>query len=273
MLDRMIARFFDRLEIPPGLGGLTPLVKGPIEQFEIKTIVPIHIGGLDLSFTNASLFMVLSTLAAITLLTAPVSPRGLVPGRLQSVAEMTYEFIANMVRSTAGSDGLKYFPFIFSIFMFVLMANLLGMAPYAFTVTSHVAVTGALALMVILTVILIGFWKNGLGFLKLFVPSGVPWYVLWFVAILEVISFLSRPLSLSLRLFGNMLAGHMVMKVFAGFIISLAATGAVGGAVGILPFTGIVALTALEFLVAAVQAYIFAILTSIYLNDALHPSH
>jgi F-type H+-transporting ATPase subunit a len=188
-------------------------------------------------------------------------------------AEMSYEFVANMLRDAAGKEGHALLPLVFSLFMFVLFANLLGMFPYFFTVTSHIVVTFALALLVILTVIGYGFYKNGLGFLKLFVPHGIPGYLVPLVVLIEVISFLSRPISLSVRLFANMLAGHITLKVFAGFVFSLGTLGAVGVGGAILPFAMTVALTALEFLVAFLQAYVFAVLTCMYLNDALHPSH
>jgi F-type H+-transporting ATPase subunit a len=178
-----------------------------------------------------------------------------------------------MLREGAGKKGMVFFPFVFSLFMFVLTANLLGMFPYFFTVTSHLIVTFALAMLVIGTVVVYGIWKHGLHFFKLFVPHGVPGYLIPLVATIEVISFLSRPISLSVRLFANMLAGHITLKVFAGFVTSLSAFGVVGWAGALLPLAMTVALTALEFLVAFLQAYVFAILTCMYLNDALHPSH
>ena len=243
----------------------------PTHQFLIKKIVPIEIGGIDFSFTNASLFMVATVAAAVGFLYLTTSQRGLVPSRMQSVSEMSYEFIASMLREGAGSHGMKFFPFVFSLFMFVLTANLLGMVPYFFTVTSQIIVTFALALLVIGTVVFYGFYKHGFGFLKLFVPSGVPGALLPLVVSIEVISFLSRPISLSIRLFANMLAGHITLKVFAGFVTSLGALGAVGVAGSILPLLMTVALTGLEFLVSFLQAYVFAVLTCMYLNDAVHP--
>ncbi len=201
------------------------------------------------------------------------SSRGLIPSRLQSISEMSYEFIANMLRDAAGTHGMKFFPFVFSLFMFVLTANLLGLFPYFFTVTTHIIVTFALALLVVGTVVVYGFMKHGMGFLNLFVPQGVPAILVPLVVLIEVISFLSRPISLSVRLFANMLAGHITLKVFAGFVVSLSAFGAMGVAGAILPLIMTVAITALEFLVAFLQAYVFAVLTCMYLNDALHPSH
>jgi len=188
------------------------------------------------------------------------------------IAHVSYEFVANMVRSSAGTEGMKFFPFVYSLFMFILIANLFGMFPYFFTVTSHIIVTAALALMVFLTVVIYGFMRNGLKFLNLFVPKGIPIYILPLVVLIEVISFLSRPLSHSLRLFGNMLAGHIVLKVFGGMIVALLGAGA-WGVVAILPFGMAVALTALEFLVSGLQAFVFAVLTCVYLNDAIHPGH
>ncbi|EDQ32081.2 F0F1-type ATP synthase, subunit a [Hoeflea phototrophica DFL-43] len=245
----------------------------PISQFQISKIVPIEIGGLDLSFTNSSLFMVATVAVAAGFLFMTTANRGLVPSRLQSISEMSYEFVASMLRDGAGSQGMRFFPMVFSLFMFILVANLLGMFPYFFTVTSHLIVTFALAMLVIGTVIVYGFWKHGLHFLNLFVPSGVPGVLMPLVVMIEVISFLSRPISLSVRLFANMLAGHITLKVFAGFVVSLGSMGALGIGGAILPLIMTVALTALEFLVAFLQAYVFAVLTCMYLNDALHPGH
>ena len=249
------------------------LATDPIHQFHISRLVPIEIGNLDFSFTNSSLFMVATAAVAGGFLFMTTANRGLVPGRLQSISEMSYEFVANMLRDGAGSQGMRFFPLVFSLFMFVLVANLIGMFPYFFTVTSHIIVTFALALLVIGTVVVYGFMKHGLGFLKLFVPSGVPGVLMPLVVAIEVISFLSRPISLSVRLFANMLAGHITLKVFAGFVTSLGALGALGIGGAILPLAMTVALTGLEFLVAFLQAYVFAVLTCMYLNDALHPGH
>jgi F-type H+-transporting ATPase subunit a len=245
----------------------------PIQQFQIQTIFPIELGGVDFSFTNSSLFMVLTVAATSAFLIFSTSGRGLVPTRVQSVSEMMYEFIASTLRDATGTDGMRFFPLVFSLFMFVLVANLFGMFPYFFTVTSHIIVTFALAMLVILTVILYGFYRHGLKFLKLFVPHGVPGALIPLVTMIEVISFLSRPISLSVRLFANMLAGHITLKVFSGFVVSLGAMGAVGFVGAALPLAMTVALTALEFLVAFLQAYVFAVLTCMYLNDALHPTH
>jgi F-type H+-transporting ATPase subunit a len=199
--------------------------------------------------------------------------RQLVPGRIQSMAELSYEFVANTIRSTAGSEGMKFFPLVFSLFMFIMVSNLVGIIPYTFTVSSHLIVTAALALLVFFTVLFYGLYKNGLKFFKLFVPSGVPIYILPLVVFIEVISFFLRPVSHSVRLFANMLAGHIALKVFASFIAMLGAFGILGWFGAVLPLGLTMALTALELLVAFLQAYVFAILTCIYLNDAIHPGH
>jgi F-type H+-transporting ATPase subunit a len=246
----------------------------PLEQFLIKPIIPIKIGNIDASFTNSALWMVLVLVGVVTFLYVGMRRRELVPGRWQSMAELSYEFVANMVRENAGSAGRPYFPFIFTLFMFVLFSNLFGMIPYSFTVTSHIIVTFALALVVFIGVTIIGFVKHGAHFLSLFVPAGCPGWLLPLVVTIEVISYFVRPVSLSVRLFANMMAGHTMLKVFAGFVISLAgALGVVGGAVGILPILLIAALTGLEIGIAMLQAYVFALLSCIYLNDALHLHH
>lgn len=243
----------------------------PIHQFLITPVVSFGEGGF--AFTNSALFMVLTVGLILAYLLLSTGRRAIIPGRAQLVSEMLYEFVANMVRSSAGTAGMKFFPFVFSLFMFVLVANMFGMIPFFFTVTSHIIITFALALLVFAVVIIYGFWKNGLKFLKLFVPSGVPGYVLPIVVPIEIVSFLSRPISLSVRLFANILAGHITLKVFAGFIVTLGALGWLGWLGAILPLVMTVAITALEFLVAALQAYVFAVLTSMYINDAIHPSH
>jgi F-type H+-transporting ATPase subunit a len=246
----------------------------PIHQFQITKIIPLgSVGGHELAITNSTLFMAIAATGIAVLMLGATASRSLVPGRMQSLAELSYEFVADMIRSTAGPDGMRFFPFVFTLFMFILTLNLLGMIPYGFTVTSHVIITAALALLVFFTVIIYGLWHNGLRFFKLFVPSGIPWYMLILVTPIEIMSFLSRPISHSVRLFANMLAGHITLKVFAGFIVMLGAFG-IGGWIGAaLPLALTVALTALELLVAFLQAYVFAILTCIYLNDAIHPGH
>jgi F-type H+-transporting ATPase subunit a len=199
--------------------------------------------------------------------------RQLVPGRMQSVAEISYEFVASTIRSTAGSEGMKFFPLIFSLFMFIMVSNMIGIIPYTFTVASHLIVTAALALLVFFTVLIYGLYKNGLKFFKIFMPSGVPIAILPLVMFIEILSFFLRPVSHSVRLFANMLAGHIALKVFASFIVMLGAMGIAGWVGAVLPLGLTMALTALELLVAFLQAYVFAILTCIYLNDALHPGH
>jgi len=245
----------------------------PIHQFELKPIFTLgRIGNTEMVFTNAALYMLVAVVV-IALLTTMATRRGsLVPGRIQSLVEMLYEFIASTVRSSAGEEGMRFFPFVFSIFMFVLMLNLFGLVPYGFTVTSHIIITFALAAVVILTVIIYGLMKHGTHFFGLFVPSGVPGWLLPLLVVIEVISFVSRPISLSVRLFANMLAGHIALKIFAGFVGILLGAG-FWSVLAPLPLALAVALTALEVLVAVLQAYVFATLTSIYLNDALHPGH
>ncbi len=246
----------------------------PIHQFQIYNLVPIiTIGGHQIAFTNSAMFMLIIVVGVTALLVAATAPRAVVPGRLQSIAEVSYEFVANTVRSSAGEEGMKFFPFVFTLFMFVLAANLIGLIPYSFTVTSQLIVTASLALLVFFIVVIYGFWRNGLHFLNLFVPKGVPVYILPAIVVIEVLSFVSRPVSHSVRLFANMLAGHITLQVFAGFIIMLAGFGVVGWFGAALPLLLVIMLTALEFLVAFLQAYVFAILTCIYLNDAIHPGH
>jgi F-type H+-transporting ATPase subunit a len=249
-------------------------MEDPIHQFEIVKYITLgRIGVHEIAVTNSALFMAIAVMGISLLLIGATGRRSLVPGRLQSIAEMSYEFIADMINSTAGREGMRFFPFVFSLFMFILFLNLIGLIPYSFTVTTHIVITASLALMVFLTVIVYGFWRNGPRFLKLFVPSGIPIYILPLVSMIEVLSFLSRPLSHSVRLFANMLAGHITLKVFAGFIVLLSAWGVAGWVGAVLPLALTIALTALELLVAVLQAYVFAILTCIYLNDAIHPGH
>ncbi|KAA2236217.1 F0F1 ATP synthase subunit A [Salinarimonas soli] len=239
----------------------------PIEQFQIKPIIPV------LNFTNSSLFMVVAAGAIVGGMLLATRRRALVPGRGQVVAEMLHDFVASMLRDATGKEGMKFFPLVFTLFLFVLTMNMLGMIPGFFTVTSHVIITFALAMLVIGTVVVYGFMRHGTHFLGLFTPSGVPGWLLPFITVIEVISFLSRPISLSLRLFANMLAGHIALKVFGGFVVSLGAAGGLFAVLAPLPLLMAVALTALEFLVAFLQAYVFTVLTCIYLNDALHPGH
>jgi len=236
-------------------------------QFEIKRIVPLELFGWDVSFTNSSLFMVIAMAIIPLFYLVAMNRRALVPGRLQSTAELSYEYVANMVRDIVGEGGMKYFPWIFTIFMFILVLNLLGLVPYSFTVTSHIIVTFALAAMVWLIVTAIGFVNHGPGFLKLFVPSGVPWWLLPIIVVIELISYLIRPISHSVRLFANMMAGHAMLKVFAGFVIGLGLLG------GWAPLVFLVGFTGLELVVAFLQAFIFTVLTCIYLNDAVNMHH
>ena len=245
----------------------------PIHQFNIEPLFTIgHIGNQTIAFTNSSLYMFIAV-AVISILMIGTG-RQLVPGRMQSVAEISYEFVASTIRSTAGSEGMKFFPLIFSLFMLICVSNLIGIIPYTFTISSHIIVTAALAFLVFFTVLIYGLYKNGFKFFKIFVPSGVPIYILPLVMFIEVLSFFLRPVSHSVRLFANMLAGHIALKVFAGFVAMLGVSlGTVGWIGGILPLSLTVALTALELLVAFLQAYVFAILTCIYLNDAIHPGH
>ena len=244
----------------------------PIHQFDIHRLVPINLFGWDVSFTNSSLFMVLSVLVTFGFFMVATRARALVPSRIQSVAEISHEFVADMLRDSIGKEGMKFFPFVFALFIFIFVCNMLGMIPGAFTVTSHIIVTAALAAIVFLTVLVVGFAKNGLRFFKLFVPDGVPIYILPLVTLIEIISFLSRPVSHSVRLFANMLAGHITLKVFGGFVVMLLGAGSFA-VLSPLPLLAAIALTALEFLVAFLQAYVFTMLTCMYLNDALHPGH
>ena len=244
------------------------MAANPMYQFNVYKIGPeINIAGIDLSFTNASLFMVISASIASLFLFLGTKEKKLIPGKIQLISEMFYNFIAKMISDTVGPKAKPFFPFIFSLFMFVLLCNMVGMLPYSFTVTSHIIVTLIMALFIFIGVTIIGFVKHGFKYLNLFVPSGVPALLLPLITVIEIISYLSRPVSLSVRLFANMMAGHTMLKVFGGFVISLGMLG------GWLPLSFSVALTGLEILVAFLQAYVFAILTCIYLNDALNLHH
>jgi len=246
----------------------------PIHQFNIIKLATLgEVAGYEIAFTNSALYMVITVAAITTLLVGATSRRALVPGRLQSVAEISYEFVANMLRSTAGTEGMKFFSLVFSLFLFILFANVIGLIPFTFTVTSHIVITASLASLVFCTVLVYGFRKHGLRFFKLFVPSGIPLYILPLVVFIEMMSFVSRPISHSVRLFANMLAGHITLEVFAGFIPMLGGFGVLGWLGATIPLALVVALTALEVLVAFLQAYVFAILTCIYLNDAINPGH
>jgi len=240
----------------------------PMHQFNVYRIGPeISLGNVDISFTNASLFMIISALTIISVFFVGTRRKAIIPTKIQLLTELSYTLVSKMISDTAGSKAKPYFPFVFSLFMFVLFCNMLGMLPYSFTVTSHIIVTFALAAVIFIGVTIIGFVNHGAGYLKLFIPSGVPLFLLPLIVVIEIISYLSRPVSLSVRLFANMMAGHTMLKVFGGFVISLGVLG------GLLPLSFTVALTGLEILIAFLQAYVFAILTCIYLNDALNLKH
>ena len=244
------------------------MATNPMHQFEVYRIGPeINLGEINLSFTNASLFMTISSILILLFLFIGTKKKSLVPTKIQFITEASYTFVAKMINDTAGSSAKSFFPFIFTLFMFVLFANMVGMLPYSFTVTSHIIVTFVLAAIVFIGVTILGFIKHGFKYLEIFVPKGVPIILLPLIVIIEIISYLSRPVSLSVRLFANMMAGHTMLKVFGGFVISLGLLG------GWLPLGFSVALTGLEILVAFLQAYVFAILTCIYLNDALNLHH
>jgi F-type H+-transporting ATPase subunit a len=244
-----------------------PTGESPLEQFAIKRLVEFHLGGLDVSITNSAVFMLVAIALVTAFMTLGMRRHAMVPGRWQSMVELSYEFIAKMVRDNVGTEGMRYFPFVFTLFMFILFCNLIGLVPYSFTVTSHIIVTFLMAAVVFLGVTVIGFVRHGRHFLSLFVPAGVPIFLLPLIVIIEVLSYLTRPISLSVRLFANMMAGHTMLKVFAGFVVGL------GIFLGWLPLAFIVALTALELVIAILQAYVFAILTCIYLNDAINLHH
>lgn len=261
-----------------------PLAAGPLEQFEIRRLFPIPTepGAIDLSVTNSTLWMFIGVGTAVILLTLATRRPQLVPSGMQSAGEMTYEFVAKMLRDAVGDEGRAMFPYIFTLFVFIFFANLLGLLPtipgtpdglHVFTPTSHIVVTFALACLSIGVVLVVGFVKNGIGFLRIFAPSGVPLWLMPLIVPIEVVSFLSRPISLAVRLFANMLAGHIVLKVFAGFVASLFAAGGALSLISIVPLFGIVLVFLLEFLVAFLQAFVFAVLSCIYLSDALHPHH
>ncbi|NUB23376.1 F0F1 ATP synthase subunit A [Azospirillum brasilense] len=242
----------------------------PLHQFQINPILQIVIAGYDVSFTNSAFFMVVVVALIYALLVFGMSGRALVPGRLQSLAEIFYEFVANMVRDNAGHDARPYFPFVFAIFMFVLFGNLVGMIPFTFTFTSHIIVTFTLAATVFVFVTVLALMKHGLHFFSFFMPHGAPLALAPILIPIEVISYLMRPVSLSIRLFANMMAGHTMLKVFAGFtVMMISGLGAVGFLAGLVPLAINIALTGFEFLVAFLQAYVFSILTCLYIRDAL----
>lgn len=238
----------------------------PLEQFMIKKIIPLEIGGVDVSYTNSALAMTIAVIAVSVFLIFGMRRGALVPGRWQVVTEMSYEFVANMIRDNVGQEGRRYFPFIFTLFMFIFAGNLIGMIPYSFTYTSHLIVTFGLAAVVFIGVTIIGFAKHGFHFFHFFLPHGVPWFLAWLIIPIEILSYLSRPVSLSIRLFANMMAGHTMLKVFAGFVVLL-------GIWGVAPLIFIAVFIGFEIFVALLQAYIFTVLSCLYLHDALHPQH
>ncbi len=235
----------------------------PLEQFQIKKILDADLGFVDVSFTNSALFMVLAVAVTSGFLILGMRERSVVPGRWQSLVELCYEFVANMVRDNVGSDGRKYFPFIFSLFMFFLMGNMLGLLPYSFTFTSHLAVTFGMAMVVFIGTTVIAFAKHGFKFFGFFLPHGTPIFVAPLLVPIEILSYFFRPISLALRLFANMTAGHTLLKVFGGFVVAM-------GVAGVVPLVAVVAVTGIEVIIAFLQAFVFTILTCIYLNDALH---
>ena len=242
----------------------------PVEQFTLKTLLHLELLGYDISFTNSALFMVLAVLLSTLYLTLAMRKKAMIPGRIQASAEMLYEFVSDMVRSNAGNEGRPFFPFIFTLFVFILFGNMLGLIPYSYTFTSQIIVTFLLAAFIFIGVTIVALIKHGLHFFSFFIPPGAPKVLIPFLIIIEVISYFVRPLSLSVRLFANMLAGHTMLKVFAGLAVMISSIGGLATAGSILPFIALVGLTGLEVLVAALQAYVFTILTCMYLNDALH---
>lgn len=234
----------------------------PLAQFEVYPLLPLKLGQLDVSFTNASLWMLITISAASLLMFMGMRRATLVPGRWQSASEMLVEFVSGIVRDNAGAEAMKYFPFVFTLFLFILFANVLGMVPTSFTVTSHIIVTFALAGFIFLSVTLIGFLRHGTHFLSLFLPAGTPWWMMPLMIVIELVSYLARPVSLSIRLAANMLAGHLLLKIVAGFVMI--------GLLGIFPFAFLLIFTGFEIFIACLQAYIFTLLTCIYLNDAIN---
>jgi|TARA_B100000519_G_scaffold84084_1_gene72819 F-type H+-transporting ATPase subunit a len=238
-------------------------VAGPLEQFEIKPLAELSVAGIDISFTNSALWMVIAAVLVTGFMTLSMRRGALVPGRWQGSAEVMYEFVANMLKDNVGSAGRKYFPFVFTLFMFVLFGNLLGMIPHSFTFTSHIAVTFAMALVIFLGVTVIGFMRHGTHYLRMFFPEGAPIATAIILIPIEIISYFSRPFSLAIRLFANMTVGHIMLKVIGGFVGLI-------GILGVLPFALLTGITVLEFGIAALQAYVYTILTCIYLHDAIH---
>ncbi len=245
----------------------------PLHQFEITPLIPLHIGGMDVSYTNSSLWMTIGVVVSLVFLAIAVRPKALVPGRMQMASEMLYEFIASMIRENVGPKGRKFFPLIFTLFIVVMLGNSLGLIPFSFTYTSHIIVTVALALLIFGIVLIVGFYKHGFHFFSLFIPPGTPIWLAPFIFILEIVSFFVRPITLSVRLFANMMAGHIVLKVFAAFSVSFIALGAGGWLAAIVPTLFNSIIIAFELLIAYLQAYVFTILSCIYLKDALEMEH
>lgn len=245
----------------------------PMHQFQIATLIPFHIGGVDLSFTNSSLWMLIGAVLSIVGLTIASERKAMIPGRLQVGAESLYNFIENLLSENVGAGAKQYFPLVFTLFVMVLVGNFLGMVPYSFTYTSHLAVTAGLALLVFFTVLIIGIARHGTHFFSLFVPPGVPMWLLWLVVLIEIVSFISRPITLSVRLFANMVAGHVLMKVIAGFAIMFASMGGIAWLGTLLPIAFNIVMIGFEFFIAFIQAYVFAVLTCIYLKDTMEIEH
>lgn len=245
----------------------------PIHQFEIQPLIPLHFGNVDISYTNSALWMTLAVVVSTAFFTLAMNQKALVPNRMQALAEIMYEFVASMIRENIGTKGRQYFPLIFTLFMVVLLGNMLGMLPYSFTYTSHIIVTAALAFMIFFIVVLIGIFKHGFHFFSLFIPPGVPMWLMPLIIPIELMSFMIRPVTLSVRLFANMIAGHIMLKVFAGFSAGMVALGAAGVAAGILPMLFNSVLIGFELLIAFLQAYVFAILSCIYLKDTVEIGH
>lgn len=245
----------------------------PIHQFEIQPLIHIPVGNFDISYTNSSLWMTVAVILSTVFLSMAMRRKALVPGRMQAFAEIIYEFVANMIRENIGTKGRQYFPLIFTLFVVVLLGNMLGMVPYSFTYTSHIIVTAALAFIIFLTVLVVGFYKHGFHFFSLFLPPGVPWWLVPLILPIEIMSFLTRPITLSVRLFANMIAGHIMLKVFAGFSVGMATIGAGGVLAALLPMMFNTIMIGFEFLIAFLQAYVFAILSCIYLKDSVEIDH
>ncbi len=244
-----------------------------MHQFQISPIIPIHVGGVDLSFTNSSLWMLIAAALSLVVLGLSSSRHETVPGRLQLIGEEIYGFVANLISDNIGTKGMEYFPLVFTMFMIVITGNMLGMVPYSFTYTSHLAVTASLALLVFFTVLVVGIIRHGTHFFHLFVPPGVPGWLLWLVVLIELVSFISRPVTLSVRLFANMVAGHVLMKVIAGFAIMFLSAGGVAWLGSFLPVAFNVVMIGFEFFIAFIQAYVFAVLACIYLKDTVDIEH